>query len=348
MPFALLIIRLAPLALVLLASCSAPLKRYEFTRICMGVPARIVLYTSTESRARDAASAAYARIARIEQALSDYRPDSENGRLCSHPVGVPVPISQDLAVAIETARRVHEASGGEFDITIGPATRLWREARRTGNAPHPSRHAEALSKIGFRRLHFDSTNRTVTLELEGMSLDFGGIGKGLAAQSAVDRLRELGCSRCLVSLAGDIALGAAPPDSPGWRVRIDPDSNAQARSPLLLSDAAVSTSGDAEQVLVLDDRRESHIIDPATARGRPDRRSVTVIAPRGELADALSSAAWLLGASRAESLISGFEGSAAIFAEETDSPDNRTIIDPHGILSRLRQASDRAEPRVRP
>ncbi|MCC6321675.1 MAG: FAD:protein FMN transferase [Phycisphaerales bacterium] len=302
------------------------------------MPARIVLYTDSAESARDAAAAAFSRIGAIERALSDYRPDSESSRLCSHAVGVPVAISPELFTAIQAGAAITEASRGEFDITIGPATHLWREARRTGVAPTADQLADAHARIGLRFLAIDPSARTATLARDGMVLDFGGIGKGMAAQAAVDLLRDRGFQKCLVALSGDIAVGDAPVGKPGWTIDLPPGV---ADRSLVLTNAAVSTSGDGEQAITINGRRESHILDPATGRGRADRRTVTVLAPRGELADGLSTAAWLMGPADAPHLITAFPGCAAVCAEGPANTRPRvTVIDPHRVLRRLGWTAD--------
>jgi thiamine biosynthesis lipoprotein len=178
-----------------------------------------------------------------------------------------------------------------------------------------------------------------------MRLDLGGIGKGYAAQQAVDLLKSRGVSSCMVALAGDVVAGNAPPESDrGWRVEFAERSSATrprvegrnessttSRS-LLLADAAVSTSGDTEQFIDIAGTRYSHIIDPRTGIGLTAQRSVTVIAPRGELADALSSALCVLGTEGAESILKQFRGSAAIFQETFDGQLVRTVVDPAGVI----------------
>ena len=84
------------------------------------------------------------------------------------------------------------ATNGAFDITQGPVVRLWREARKTGRLPDPAALKEAASRSGFRKLHLDDERRTVTLEIAGMALDVGAIGKGYAASEALEVLSARG------------------------------------------------------------------------------------------------------------------------------------------------------------
>jgi thiamine biosynthesis lipoprotein len=154
-----------------------------------------------------------------------------------------------------------------------------------------------------------------------MRLDVGGIAKGYASQAAVEVLRRAGISRALVGGAGDIVVGDPPPDAPGWTIAIaslDP-SRAEPETYVLLRNAAISTSGDAERFVIIDGHRYSHIINPLTGMGVEDRASVTVIAPDGATADALETSVYLLGPERGLKLIEETPGAAAIYVRSTPS-----------------------------
>src|SRR5690606_19834771 len=109
-------------------------------------------------------------------------------------------------------------SAGAFDVTVGPYVRLWRAAREEGALPREDALAEARARVGFEKLRLDDASRTATLEVEGMALDLGAIGKGYAADAALATLRERGLPRALVDLGGDLVAGEPPPGEEGWRV----------------------------------------------------------------------------------------------------------------------------------
>jgi len=286
----------------------------------MGVPTRVVVYAETPSLARDAAAGAFARIAELEQVMSDYRPDSEAMLLCAQTPGVPHPISRDLQDILAVSQHLTEQTGGAFDATIGPATALWRTVRTTHQLPSDSDLATARALVGSRLLTFNPDARTATLARPGMRLDFGGIGKGYAAQAAVDWLRDRGHPRCLVALAGDIAAGDPPPRARGWVVLLPvPEGGGNGvglrpPSTVILSNRAISTSGDTHQFIQLEGRRYAHIIDPRTGLGLTDCRIATVIATRGEVADALATAACVLGPEPIREVIAKFPGASVLFS----------------------------------
>lgn len=290
------------------------LQRFEFAQPHMGTTFRIILYAPDKETATRASQAAFERIERLDVTMSDYRETSELMRLCRSAVNRPQRISEDLFRVLEKAQTLARQSDGAFDVTVGPVVRLWRRARRTSELPDAHRLASARALIGYRKLRLNARRRTAKLELPGMLLDLGGIAKGYAADAAVELLKRQGINRALVAAGGDIAVSAPPPGERGWRVSVLPllpDNNAGRRD-LLLRDAAVSTSGDAEQFVEIDGVRYSHIVDPRTGIGLRGRNSVTVVAPQGTTTEGLAKAVSVLGHKRGFALVDAYRGAAAM------------------------------------
>jgi thiamine biosynthesis lipoprotein len=256
----------------------------------MGTLVRIQLYAASEAQAKAAFRAGFARIAELDAILSDYRPDSELNRL-------PAQAGPDLFRVLEASQKLAEESGGAFDVTIGRVTRLWRQARKEGRPPAGEAIREALAHSGYRKLHLDPATRGVRVDDPELRLDAGGIAKGYAADEALAAVRRAGVPIAIVSVSGDLAIGAPPPGRAGWRV----DAGGQV---LVMANAAVSTSGAAEQHL----GPYSHIVDPRTGMGITDPLTVTVVAPRGIEADALATAISVLGWQRGLALAAGRPG----------------------------------------
>lgn len=290
----------------------------------MGVQARIVLYAPDRERAHEGAAAAFAEIARLDAIMSDYRPESELMRLSAAAPGEKVLVSDDLFRALQVAQEISEKSGGAFDVTVGPLTKLWRAVRQRGHLPTEEQLEQASSRTGRDKIAFDELSRSVRLLGENMLLDLGGIAKGYAADRAVKRLRAARLNRCLVALAGDIALGDSPPEDKGWLIEV-PLSPAPKQ--LRLSNCCVSTSGDLEQFIEIDGVRYSHIIDPRNGVGVTNRIMVTVIAAYGEYADALASACSVLGWPDARELTKKFPDAAYVFEWPLENGVRREIID---------------------
>jgi len=296
------------------------LQRYTFTEPHMGTTFRIVLYAPDEATAKKAAKAAFARVAELNAIMSDYQPTSELMMLCEKAGGPPVEVSADLFNVLAKADEFSKLTDGGLDVTIGPVVRLWRKARRTREMPKDDDIKTALALVGYRNIKLQATNRTVQLLIKGMLLDLGSIAKGYAADAALAVLRQHGITRALVAAGGDIALGDAPPDAPGWTVAIAPLKNPDGPPThnLLLKNAGVSTAGDAEQFVEIAGKRYSHIVDPKTGIGLVGRRSVTVIAPNAMTSDGLDTGLCVLGTERGMKLVEARDDIAALFVFETD------------------------------
>ncbi len=294
---------------------SPGLARFEFESKHMGTTFRIVLYAKNETAAKAAADEAFARVAVLDGIMSDYKKDSELMKLCgafATDVGEPVPVSAELFFVLAKAAELSKASGGAFDVTVGPVVQLWRLARRTQQLPDTKELAEARAKVGHDKVKLDAANHTVQLLTPGMQLDLGGIAKGYAADEALKVLREKhGITRALVAAAGDITCGDAPPGKDAWDVDIAPIAKGQKPRHLKLANAAVSTSGDLEQFVVINGVRYSHIVDPRTGLGITGRRSVTVIAKNGITADSMTKAVMLLPLEKGLALVEALDGAAA-------------------------------------
>src|SRR5687768_9799316 len=258
----------------------------------MGTLARITLYARNPGSARAAFQTAFARIHELDATLSDYKPDSELNRLCRQPPGLPIRVSADLFLVLHHAQRLSEQTNGAFDVTLGPLTRLWRQARNNGLVPDDAAIEAARRRVGYRYLTLDPRARTASLTVADMQLDLGGIAKGYAADSALQVLRSLGITSALVAISGDLALGEPPPGQLGWRIGIGSASNVKT-----LHNVCVSTSGDSDQFIDIGGVRYSHILDSATGMGVRHRPVVTVIAPDGMTADSLATAISVAGRS---------------------------------------------------
>ncbi len=280
----------------------------------MGVAFKVLLYAADKPAANNAAQAVFDRIAALDQAMSDYKPDSELSRLSdAAPCPQGVPVSESLWLVLSRAQLLAEQSGGAFDITVGPYVKLWRRGRRQKELPRPEGLAEAARAVGYKNLELDSENHRVRLLQPGMRLDLGGIAMGYAVDESLALLRAAGISSALVDASGDIGVSAPPPGVPGWKIGIAPMVPGGPPSRiLLLANAAVTTSGDAYQFVEIAGRRYSHIIDPRTGLGLTDRSAVTVVAPDCITADSITKAVLVLGPEAGLKLIDATPGAAAI------------------------------------
>ncbi|MBU6414551.1 MAG: FAD:protein FMN transferase [Planctomycetes bacterium] len=299
-------------------------QRFDFTRVVMGVQARISLYAPSESSAERAAANAFALLAQIEEETSDYRVDNSVARLATR-AGTQqwTPIGPHLTQVLEHSLRLTSESAGVFDPTMGPLTHLWRSQRQSpGTIVSDTDIANAIHLVNWK--HIEISGDQVRLLTKGMKVDFGAIAKGYAAECAVRELSRHCVPRSLVSIAGDVFAGSPPPGSKGWHVAVQAGQSPTADSQIAdawieLSDAGCSTSGDVEQVITVGGRRQSHIIDIRTGRGSDRRRSVTVIAPTGWQSDALATILYLIDDAQAQRILDRHPGTRAIIFDRIES-----------------------------
>ena len=271
---------------------------YTYESPQMGVPFRIVLYTNhAASHADQAASKAWERIAALNAILSNYETESELSRLgYASGQGVWTSVSDEMWLLLAHAQRLSVVSKGAFDITLGPATALWRKARREKEMPSSSALESMWERTGWDHLLMRPEDRKVCLTAPGMRLDPGGIAKGYALDEGLKVLKEQGIPHALIAGGGDMAFFGGKPGGAKWQIRLAGFGEDQEDGPMVaLTDGAVATSGDLFQFVEIDGVRYSHILNPQTGLGLTVRTLTTVVASKGIHADSLATTLSVLG-----------------------------------------------------
>ena len=276
---------------------SSALQRYQFRELHMGGEVEITAYSHSSDAAENAMRAAFAEFARLEQIMSDYRPDSEVRQLVKNSNGKPVKVSRDLFQVLREARIASLASGGAFDVTVGPLVKLWRKSRDTKILPAPPEIRGALRTVGFERVVLDPAKQTVTV-MPGALIDLGGIAKGFACDAAMAKLKAGGIKSAMILAGGDILVSGPPPGEAGWKI----DAQGHPSGYFMLVDQAISTSGDANQFVEIGGRRYSHIVSPFNGLGLTPSIQATVVAPRAVETDAFATALCVLGHGKGSAL----------------------------------------------
>jgi FAD:protein FMN transferase len=276
----------------------AQLKRFSFSQPKMGSAFTIILYDKDSLHAAGTAQQCFKLVDQYVLVYSDYIDSSELNRLCTvaGKTKTPFHVSPALLDILLLSKKAYVKSEGSFDITLGPVTHLWRKARKEKIFPEDKTVKGKLSLTGFNKLIIDSAARTVSLLQENMQLDLGGIAQGYIAQRVIEYLKENNIANALVDVSGDIAATGAPPGMPGWTIAINvPESKTEMLSKkLLVTNKAVTTSGDVYQYMEHNGKRYSHIINPKTGYGITSGRNVTVIANDATTADWLTKACSIL------------------------------------------------------
>jgi len=261
------------------------------TEAVMGtlVTIQVVDDSKTAASANAAIERAFGWFREIEERCTRFSPTSELMQLKGR-VGEAVPASAILFEAVRFALLVAEETDGAFDPTVGDemAARGFNREYNTGNAiPSEERGAATWKDIDLDTLH-----RTITLR-RPLTLDLGAVAKGLAVDTAVRELQPF--ENFAIDAGGDLYLGGVNAAGTRWAVGIrHPRRDGELIDTLHISDQAVCTSGDYERQAPVGSG-EHHLLDPHTGASPVEVASVTVVAPSAMVADALGTAAFILG-----------------------------------------------------
>ena len=263
--------------------------RLESSVVAMGSAYSVAVYGDDRTRMEGAVDAAFEEVRRLDQMLSNYKPESELSELNRRAAERPVQVTPEMFSLLSACAEYSRESEGAFDITVGPLMKIWGFYKGTGRLPHRAEIRGALDQVGYRNIVLDAANRTVRFARPGVELDPGGIGKGYAVDRMIEVLKQSGIRTALVSAAGSSIYGlGAPPGEKGWRVQIrDPKDANKNVAEVYLKDESMSTSGNYEKFFHAEGRIYSHIMDPRTGWPAQGVLAVSAIAPR-----TLDSEAW--------------------------------------------------------
>lgn len=284
----------------------------------MGTAITAELWADDVRTGTAAAAVVMGEMHRIDRRMSPHRADSELSRI-NQGAGVrPVPCSEEMFRLLARAQEFAELSRGAFDITYAAVGHLYDY--RAGLRPDDEALEAARAAVGWRHLELDPRTRTVRFHRPGMRIDLGGFAKGYAVDNAITLLRQLGVRHAYVAAGGDSRVLGDRRGRP-WTVAIrDPRRPGELVAVLPLEDTAISTSGDYERYFdeagpAGEVTRHHHLIDPATGRSPRHVTSVTILAPDGLTAEALSKTAFVLGPARGLELLETIPGVDAVIID---------------------------------
>ena len=262
-------------AISLLSSCNTAPIQHTKRGFAMDTDYRITIYGDSQS----ALTAAVGRLYELSTMFDYYDPVSESSRINATAYESPVSVSEDMGALIAEGLRLSEITGGAFGISLG----LFIE---------PQGHESwlLLQNIGYENIVYDSQNRTVSFKNEYIKMHFGAIAKGFILDEVKKILHDNGVESAIIDIGGEIGvIGRSQRKDGIWRVGInDPYKPGEIITVHELESGVMATSGTYE--------RGEHIIDPATGLAADSGlASVTVIAESGAVADALSTAIFVIG-----------------------------------------------------
>lgn len=299
-------------------------------KYAMGTVFDIVAYADSPERASAAIEKAFQEIVRLDQVMSNYKPESDLSRLNRSAHFHVENVVPDLYRAVAESLPYSQMSGGEFDITVGPLSDLWKTELRGGPVPSAAQLAKVQPCIGYTKIRMVPP-RGIEFLSPCLQIDLGAIGKGYAVDRAVEILKAQGIRSALVNAGGSTIYGmGAPPGQAGWAVTLRDPSHREGAG-VSLHNNAVSTSEQSAPSL-LEGKRAGHIVDPQTGLPVDARFAVSVLAEDATAADALSTTLLLVGPKKGGQLVARTSRTAAIWI----SPQGQTITASSGPQIYLR------------
>lgn len=269
---------------------------YQQTLQLMGSRFDITVVANNSVLANQYIEMAVAEISRIEKLISSWDPDSQTSLINRQAGNKAVKVDGELFDLIQRAIAISKLTNGAFDISYASMDRIWKFNGATTGMPSQELVEASVRSVGYQGILLDSITQTVFLEKPGAKIGFGAIGKGYAADKAKQLLMANGVSAGIINASGDMSTWGKHTDGSDWKVAItNPLNKQEAFATLPISEGAVVTSGDYEKYVMIDGKRYAHIIDPRTGYPSTGILSVTVFAPKAELADALATAVFVLG-----------------------------------------------------
>ena len=301
-------------------SCTEHPQPLNETRFIMGTLVDVVLY-GDKGVLPKAAGLAFESILRVEAAA---HPSKDGSSLFRIRQGKGVRVEGDLARILDAALEVSRATSGAFDPTLGEVVNLWGFGRDDPHLPGPEEIVHALEGARYDRV------LTGQCCAEGLDIwfDLGGVAKGYAVDEAVRSLQDSGVKAGIVNAGGDLRSFGVRPRRGYWKIGVqDPENPQKLAGVLEIKEAAVATSGDYQRYFEEDGIRYHHILDPST--GYPAHsglRGTTVIAPDCATADALATAAFVMGPEKGLAMLEKWEGAEGVLITE-----DGTILTTSGI-----------------
>ncbi|MDE3251992.1 MAG: FAD:protein FMN transferase [Bacteroidota bacterium] len=286
----------------------------------MGNHFELSIVAEEEEAAMELIDKAVAEIQRIERLLTTYSEDSETNRINRAAGFEPVCVSEETFRLIQRSLRISQITQGAFDISYGSVDKsLWNFDATMTRLPDAATAKKMVRLINYRNILLDETDFSVYLREKGMRIGFGGIGKGYAAEMAKRLLIAEGVKSGIVNASGDLTTWGLQPNGQPWTIGIvNPNLSGKIFSYMNVTDLAVATSGNYEKYVMIDGVKYSHTINPRT--GLPVRgiKSVTIISPNAEIADAMATPVTIMGIKAGMDMINQIKNVEAIIIDDFD------------------------------
>lgn len=299
-------------------------------RSAMACEFEVLLNQHQYPAATEVAMSALDLIEDLENLFSIYKPRSELSNLNRFGSQRAVPLSYDTLTLLRLAKAANCWTDRAFDITSGSLSELWGFSRRQGRKPSDDAIAEMLKKVGSKFITLNEEQENAALELEGLAVNPGGIGKGYALDRASGQLLESGVGDFMIhgGLSSIVARGDRQQfhSEGGWQVSLKhPWRWEEHLGTIRLHNRALATSGSGKQFFHFGGKRYSHIIDPRTGWPAQGMMSATVVCSSAAIADVLATAFFVMGMDSARSFCEAHGEVSAILIHQDEKTGKQKI-----------------------
>ena len=303
--------------LFLLPTLAFSKEKYTRTLKLMGSRFDITVVADNETEGNSYIDEAVGEIKRIEKMISSWDSTSETSEIIKYAGVKPVKVDKELLDLIERAIKISELTDGAFDISYASMDKIWKFDGSMKDLPTQEEISKSVEKVGYKNIILDSEKQTIFLKNPGMRIGFGAIGKGYAADKAKQLLISEGVTAGIMNASGDLCTWGTQPDGSSWMVGItNPLNKNKVFSWFPLDNNAVVTSGNYEKYVLLNGIKYSHIIDPRTGWPAHGLTSVSIFAPKAELADALATSVFVMGKETGLDFINQLPGIECVIVDD--------------------------------
>ena len=273
------------------------LTEYKKAEKLMGNMFEITVVAGDEIWAYEKIDIAVDEIKRIEKLFTTYSESSQTNLINKNAGVAPVKVDREVFELIKRSLKISSVTDGAFDITYGSADKsLWNFDKNMTSLPDETVAKKSVRLINYQNVLLDDDACTVMLKEKGMRIGFGGIGKGYAAEKAKALLQHNGVSSGIVNAAGDLTAWGYQATGKPWTIGVANPNNANLPfASFAISDMAVATSGNYEKFVMINGQKYSHTINPLTGLPIQGIKSVTIISPNAEIADAMATPVTIMG-----------------------------------------------------
>lgn len=292
-------------------------QKYSRTLKLMGSRYELTVVAANQAKGQQYIDMAVAEIQRIEALISSWDTASETSQINQAAGEHPVVVSTELFGLIERALHISRITGGAFDITYASMDKVWKFDGSMTTIPTEDDIRKSMALVGYKNVVLDAGERSVFLKYPGIKIGFGAIGKGYSADKARELLESKNVKGGIINASGDLTTWGTQPDGSPWMVGItNPMNDNKVFSWFPLKNRAVVTSGNYENYVVINGKRYAHIIDPRTGYPANGLVSVSVFAPRAELADALATGLFVMGRKTGLDLVDQLKGVECVMVDD--------------------------------